>query len=254
MIVGIMQPYFFPYLGHFDLIHYATRWIVFDTAQYIRHGWVNRNRILHPKEGWQYVIVPLRKHEREIAICDVAVSNEGGWQQRILGQLMHYRKHAPHFRSVYDLVDECLSVPERSLSRFNIRILSRICKLLDIRFEFSYFSELALNLGPVNKPGDWALEIVKSLGASEYVNPPGGAHLFDREDFDKHGIKLTIRQPEPFFYTCRGYTFVPNLSIIDVLMWNDPSSIRQYLDSRSSPGGGDAWSFPTTPPKETQLI
>ena len=72
--LGIMQPYFFPYLGYFDLINRTDRWIVFDTAQYIRHGWVNRNRILHSDSEWQYILVPLKKHSRKAAIKDIAVT------------------------------------------------------------------------------------------------------------------------------------------------------------------------------------
>ena len=74
MILGIMQAYFFPYLGYFDLINCSDKWIVFDTVQYIRHGWVNRNRILHPTEGWQYIIVPIRKSKREAVLSSVEIN------------------------------------------------------------------------------------------------------------------------------------------------------------------------------------
>ena len=97
MKLGIMQPYLFPYLGYFDLIHCTDRWIVFDTAQYIRHGWINRNRILHPTSGWQYFIIPVKKQSRNTPICDIQVSDNPGWRARVLGQLEHYRKRAPYF-------------------------------------------------------------------------------------------------------------------------------------------------------------
>ena len=80
MKLGIMQPYFFPYLGYFDLINYSNRWIIFDTVQYIRHGWINRNRILKPGEDWQYISVPLVKHQREILIKDVEISANQDWK------------------------------------------------------------------------------------------------------------------------------------------------------------------------------
>jgi hypothetical protein len=59
---------------YFALIERTTRWVVFDTAQYIRRGWVNRNRILHPTRGWQYVTVPLAKMPRETPIREVRIS------------------------------------------------------------------------------------------------------------------------------------------------------------------------------------
>ena len=89
MVLGIMQPYFFPYLGYFDLINRCDKWIVFDTPQYIRHGWINRNRILHPQQGWQYIIVPVKKHKRDTPINQIEIVPPALWSPRILGQLMH---------------------------------------------------------------------------------------------------------------------------------------------------------------------
>ena len=86
MKLGIMQPYLFPYLGYFDLINSVDRWVVCDTCQYIRHGWVNRNRILHPTKGWQYIVVPLTKHERNASIDSITVHADAKWKARILGQ------------------------------------------------------------------------------------------------------------------------------------------------------------------------
>ena len=234
MILGIMQPYFFPYLGYFDLINYSDRWIVFDTVQYIRHGWVNRNRILHPKEGWQYIIVPLKKFGRDTVIKDIEVSEDPGWRTRILGQIQHYKKNAPYFRETSQLVEECLAVEENSLSRLNVAILYKVCCHLGFPFEYEYFSEMELELGTVDEPGDWALRISEKLKAEEYVNPAGGTAIFDSSKFEVHGIKLTIRNMPHIEYTCRGYEFIPGLSIIDVLMWNPSVKVKDYLDAHKA--------------------
>jgi hypothetical protein len=230
MILGIMQPYFFPYLGYFDLINYSERWIVFDTAQYIRHGWVNRNRILHPNKGWQYIIVPLKKHNREVLIKDVEINDDSKWLYRIMGQIQHYKKKATFFGDIYRLLECCLRAKEVSLSRLNVTILETICQYLEIRFEYEYFSEMNLTLGPVESPGDWALRISEAIGANEYVNPPGGETIFDVSKFKELGIRLTIRNLPPIQYQCPGYDFIPNLSILDVLMWNSPDKVKAYLD------------------------
>jgi len=230
MILGIMQPYFFPYLGYFDLINYTDRWIVFDTVQYIRHGWINRNRILHPKEDWQYVIVPRKKHRRQTAIKDVEVSADPKWRLRILAQIQHYQKRAPYYGETYQLVEECLAVKQNSLSRLNVAILEKVCLYLGISFQYGYFSKMVLELGPVERPGDWALRIAESLGAKEYVNPPGGEEIFDQSRFKAAGIKLNIRNLPHMEHNCRGYNFVPGLSIIDVLMWSPPEKVKGYLD------------------------
>jgi hypothetical protein len=228
MKLGIMQPYFFPYLGYFDLINYSDAWIVFDTVQYIRHGWINRNRILHPRDGWSYMIVPVH-YGRELVIKDVSIADDGKWKQRIIGQLQHYKKHAPYFSQTMELVQDCLDAEEQSISALNVAILGKVCEWLGIKFEPRLFSKMEMQLGPVEGPGDWALEISRALHAEEYVNPPGGAALFDQERFAASGIKLTIRQMPAFEYACPGYSFVPNLSILDVLMWNPVEAVKAHL-------------------------
>lgn len=237
MKLGIMQPYFFPYLGYFDLINRADRWIVFDTAQYIRHGWVNRNRILHPQTGWQYIIAPVQKHHRETPIRDIRVSAEGAWRRRILGQLQHYRKTAPFFAATAALVEECLAAESTWLARLNVKALEAVCRYLSIPFNYGIFSEMNLTLPPVNSPGEWALRIAEALGADEYINPPGGAALFDATAFARSGIKLTIQKPVEFVYACVRYQFVPDLSVIDVMMWNPPEKIKAFLDANAKAEG-----------------
>ncbi len=234
MKLGIMQPYFAPYPGYFDLISQCDEWIVFDTAQYIRHGWVNRNRILHPTTGWQYVIVPLQKQARETAIMDTRIAADNSWRARILGQLQHYRGKAPHFGEVVELVTQVLADNTPSLSRLNVLLMQRCCERLGIRFNFRIFSEMKLALPEISDPGQWALEISAAVGATEYINPPGGKDLFKPADFAARGITLTIQQPSSLRYETPGYDFVPDLSILDALMWNSPDAISRQLRQHKS--------------------
>jgi len=230
MILGIMQPYFFPYLGYFDLINYADKWVVFDTAQYMRHGWVNRNRILHPARGWQYIGVPVKHHAREAPISQIEIAAAAKWRRRIPGQFAHYKSSAPNFDLVDGLLRDVFSFRWESLSRFNIFALRRCCHVLGIEFDYKVFSELSLNLGPIEGPGDWALRICEALGAEEYINPPGGADLFDSAKFAAAGIKLTIQSYAPLVYDCGAFEFIPDLSILDVLLWNTPAHIMAHLN------------------------
>jgi hypothetical protein len=229
MILGIMQPYFFPYLGYFDLINRSDRWIVFDTAQYIRHGWINRNRVLHPKEGWIYITVPVRKCRRGTAIKDVEINGESEWAERVLGRLTHYRGRAPYYEETFQLVRECVGTGERPLSRLIVAAIERVCDRIGIGFRYDYLSEMDLHLGPVEGPGDWALRISEALGAEEYVNPSGGAALFEPGKFEKSGIRLNIRDLPHLEYSCGKYQFIPGLSIVDVLMWVPPEKVMDYL-------------------------
>jgi hypothetical protein len=234
MKLGMMQPYFFPYIGYFELIREVDVWVAFDTAQYIRHGWVNRNRILHPKQGWMYILVPIQKYSQETSIRDIQVVKDSKWRGRLLGQLQHYRKKAPHFDCVYGIVSECLHENGYSLSRLNMRCLEKVCAYLDIPFNFRVLSEMDLNLEGIEGPGGWALRVAQALNANEYINAPGGAELFDRSEFGKADIKLTIQSAIDLVYDCNGFVFEPNLSIIDVMMWKSPAEIHDYLDLRQN--------------------
>lgn len=229
MKLGIMQPYFFPYAGYFELLACTDCWIVFDTAQYIRHGWINRNRILHPTRGWQYIIVPTARHARETPIREIRICNRIPWRERIAGQFNHYRKRAPFFQETIGLLEQCLADQESSLARLNTACLARVCRHLDIPFHYRFFSEMNLDLPPVEHPGEWALYISRALGAAEYLNPPGGEAIFDRARFREAGIRLTIQEFAPPVYPCPPYTFVPALSILDVLMWNGAAGTRRRL-------------------------
>lgn len=230
MILGAMQPYFFPYLGYFDLINRTDRWIVFDTPQYMREGWVNRNRILHSREGWQYIIVPLRKHARETPINQVEAVEFPDWRRKIINQFTHYRGRAPFYREIIALLEDCFAPREKNLSRINVHCLGKVCRYLGISWAPEIFSEMHLPIGSVEEAADWALRISEAAGASEYLNPPGGTALYGAERFARHGIRLHIQEDFNFEYECGGYSYIPKLSVLDVLMWVDPVSIKAHLD------------------------
>lgn len=230
MTLGIMQPYIFPYLGYFDLINKSDQWIVFDTPQYIRHGWVNRNRILHPSSGWQYFIIPVKKHHRETPINEIEISYQQSWRERILGQLNHYKKKAPNYSGTIDFLKTCFENDLKLLSEFNAFVLSKVCNLLNIDFEIEIFSKMKLEIREVNNPGEWALKICEAMGAETYINPAGGENIFDKNEYQRKNIELVIQDFENITYPVRGYEYVPDLSIIDVLMWNEPEVIKEYLD------------------------
>jgi len=227
-----MQPYFFPYLGYLDLINCSDRWIVFDTVQYIRHGWINRNRVLHPIEGSQYIIVPLKKRKKEEKIVNVTIDNSQNWQGKLIGQLQHYKKHAKYFDETISLLETCISIKESSISKLNVLILEKVCCHLDISFNYEFLSEMNLEIEDVKEPGDWALKVSHAVGAEKYINPPGGKELFDKRKFQELGIKLVIREMPSYKYNCRKYEYHNNLSIIDLLMWNSVEQIKKYLDEQ----------------------
>ena len=231
MKLGIMQPYFLPHLGYFDLIYNSDKWIVFDSVQYIRKGWMNRNRILHPGKKWQYISVPIQKAHRETAIYNIKIKTDAKWQDKIFAQLTHYKKKAPFYSEVTALLEECFSYEGDSLSGLNKHSLQVVCDYLGISFSPKVFSEMGLEFGKVSGPGDWALRISEALGADVYVNPPGGVDIFDPVAFERRGIEFVFRDITPLEYDCSPYTFVSRLSIVDVLMWNKKEAVLAYVEA-----------------------
>jgi hypothetical protein len=228
MTLGIMQPYFLPYLGYYSLIKNTDKWIVFDEVQYIRHGWIDRNRILKPGEGWQYISVPLQKHNRETLIKDIKIRNED-WRGQLLRQIEHYKK-APYYASAIEVLNKAFAIDTDSITLLNTHILKETCNYLGMAFNAEIFSDIQLNMEQVNDAGEWALYISKALNAGTYINPPGGMEIFDKQKFQNAQVELKFLKINLNPYPQRGKEFEPGLSILDAMMFNNAASINQMLD------------------------
>ena len=235
-----MQPYFFPYLGHFALISQCDKWVVFDVTQYTPKSWMSRNRVLHPKEGWNYISVPLANASISINIAQVEILHFEKLAPNLLGKLSHYRKRAPFYAEVEGMIGGIFAMPTNSLVTLNVRALEAVCRYLGIRFEHVIASELDLALPEIDHPGGWAPAISRCLGASEYINPIGGRSLFRRADFDAAGAALKLLDFRTLVYPTGPYRFEEGLSILDVMMWNEPAAIREAIVSHSRVLDADA--------------
>lgn len=227
--LGIMQPYFFPYLGYFQLIASVRNGIVFDIVKYKRKSWMNRNRILNANGGWQYINVPVRTTEGTL-IKDAQVIDLPGAYSQICGQLDHYRGKAPFFDEVMELVDGAFtSTRTPGIGELNTRSLSVVCKYLGMDFNWSTCSEMQLALPVIEHAGQWALELSSLMGAQRYINLPGGREIFVTREWEQRGIELRFIAPSSFIYSTAPYNFEENLSILDVLMWNAPDTVTRYI-------------------------
>lgn len=231
MKIAIMQPYFFPYLGYFSLIKNTDKFIIFDTPQFIRHGWIERNRILKPLQGWQYIRVPLIKHSRYTKINSIKIDNSKDWKRLIVAQLNHYKKKAPYYNEVMSLVNELLDEEFNDITMLNLSIIKGLAEYIGFDFDIQIFSKMDMNLEPVLAPDEWALNICKSLGnITEYWNPPGGMEFFSRDKYSNSGINLLFHKIKLQQYDQKRDTFEPGLSIIDVMMFNSKDDINKMLD------------------------
>jgi len=235
MKLGVMQPYLFPYLGYFQLINHTDQWVVFDECQYIAKGWVNRNRILHPQrqKQWQYLTIPVAKHALTTKINNIKINDLHNWRAEIIGKLTSYKKRAPNYKKTLELVSYCLDYQGSSLNCFIVRTIQLICDYLGISLSYQYSSALDYERSTIVHSGQWALNIASKLGATQYINPPGGFHIFNDIEFEQKNIQLNFIQPQLGSYEQDRSEFVSGLSIIDILMWNDIDVIKSMLNDYS---------------------
>jgi hypothetical protein len=230
MRMAIMQPYFFPYIGQFQLIGAVDRYVLCDDVQYIRHGWINRNRILKQGEGVQYIILPVCKHKSHTPIRDIKVVDGNEWKTAIFRQIELYKKKAPWYEQVSTLLCTVLSsTNEQNITRLNGLCLKAVCDYIGVNFKIEISSTLNLDYSNISATQDWAIHICKQLGASEYLNPPGGVSLYNKEEFARHNIGLHFVKPRLREYDQGRKQFEPGLSIIDVMMFNSPYDIKDML-------------------------
>jgi len=229
MVLGIMQPYFFPYIGYWQLINHVDYFILLDDVQFMRHSWIYRNRILKPNGGWQYILVPLTKHHLKEKIKNVCAVSDTGWKKNILAQLEHYRTKARYFDETIQLTNEILTgINCKNISTINHTIINAFCTCFDIKTTVIMASEHEFDYSCIHSPGDWALRISEQMGANEYINPWNGKDLFSRQKFERSDINLSFIKPDDITYNQQG-SFEPSLSIIDVLMFNGIQGTKDLL-------------------------
>lgn len=226
-----MQPYFMPYIGYISLVKHVDRFILFDPVQFIRHGWIERNRILKQNEGWKYIQVPLEKRNRETLIKDIKINNSEKWKDKIIAQIQHYKKRSPYYFKVISILNEVFSEEFLDVVSLNEKALSVVCSYLGITTPIDVFSRMNLQIVPVNAPDEWALNICKAIvGVDAYWNPSGGIRLFDKSKYDLAGINLKFLKTNCVEYDQKREKFEPDLSILDVLMFNSPKETNELLD------------------------
>ncbi len=219
-----MQPYLFPYLGYFQLIRSADVFVVYDDVNYIKGGWINRNFII-AQDGKQLFTLPLEGASSNKLINQVMVGNR---RMKVIETIRQRYSKAPRFSVVMPLLEEIVFQNENNLALFLDYGLRKICNYLDLNPDWHISS--ALNKDNNLRGQDKVLAICQQLGATHYNNVPGGKALYDKKAFSRRGIQLSFVQPNTVSYRQFGKEFVPNLSIIDVMMFNDREQCAALLE------------------------
>jgi hypothetical protein len=220
-----MQPYFLPHIGYFVLINTVDKFVFLDHAQYIRKGWVNRNRIKIGSD-WHYITIPVQKAPVSTPINQIeAVSIEK--VIRVLKETIHVNYcHCPHFAEIWDLLFDVFP-PYSNISKLNIVLAKRVCEYLKIGTPIYISSQLKYDTSLRRERK--IQNICRILSGTHYVNPIGGVDLYSKKDFSEQGLVLSFLKMNDIVYPQGKYDFIPNLSIVDVLMWNSSADVRKML-------------------------
>lgn len=228
MKLGIMQPYFMPYIGYWQLMNLVDRYVIYDDVNFIKGGWINRNRIL-VNGAPKYFNVPMLGSSSNVLINEVRVDHNAAVIRKSLRSIEGAYKKAPYFNIVNPMLEEILWCGEDNIAKYIEHSFRVICKYLDIRTELIVSSDL--DKDTTLKGQDKVIAICRLLGATEYYNAIGGRELYSYEAFQEHGLQLKFVETKNIVYQQFGNTFQPNLSIIDVMMFNSRDKIREYLEA-----------------------
>lgn len=227
MKIAIIQPYVFPYIGYFQLINAVDKLVFYDDVNFIKQGWINRNRILLHDQPYLFSI-PCTNISQNKIILDTKVHQNKKWVLKFFKTLeMSYLK-APRFDEVYNLVRTVLGSDIQSISELAQLSILEVLKYLDMKTIWSKSSECYNNRHL--KKSERLINICKQERAQEYINPIGGVEIYTKEEFLKHGITLHFIKSKAVEYKQFSDSFVPWLSILDVLMFNSVEQVQTLLN------------------------
>lgn len=243
MKLAIMQPYFFPYIGYFQLISSVDKFIVYDDLNFIKKKWINRNRILIRNSGPHFISVPVSDKSSARKISETLIDNSWNWRDKLKKTIRMNYKKALMFNEVFPLVEQLIDFKTDRLAEFNFNLISSICQHVHIKTMIvqgsSDYHDLEQKLtDPEFISGSYPgydvktariLEICKMSKASSYYNAPGGMSLYSPRDFSAHGIELKFVKTCPLEYRQFSPEFIPDLSVIDVLMYNSSGEISLLM-------------------------
>jgi len=210
-----MQPYFLPYIGYYQLISAVDLFIIYDNIKYTKKGWINRNRMLMNGVDTIFTL-PLKKGSDTLDIVQRELSGDFS-SSKLLNQFKGAYGLAPYFTQTFPLIERVVRYDNHNLFHYIYQSLIETCSHLGINTEIRISSSVAIDHDLTAQ--DKVLALCKAMGADTYINTIGGMKLYENSAFRAHRIDLRFIKSMPFEYTQFGATFVPWLSIVDVMMF-----------------------------------
>lgn len=214
MKVAIMQPYFLPYIGYFQLMAEVDVFVILDDVNYIKGGWINRNRVWNGREP-MWLTLPLLGASPNRLISEIQIQSDNGWKRKMLNTVMQSYAKAPYAKQATTFFSKVLCDTEGNLVCSIVKSLCELKSQLDLPCKIIPSSK-GLSL-PDSRGVKRVLDICKNLGAKEYWNLPGGKDLYQDQQFEEYGISLRFieyRMPS----LSLGLSGTESLSILHLMM------------------------------------
>lgn len=229
MKLAIMQPYFMPYIGYFQLINAVDKFIFYDDVTFIKQGWINRNQILINNQAKMFSI-PLSNASSHVLIKDILISESTyqKWKKSFLNSILFSYKKAKNYSKINALIERILEKSPETISELAIKSVIEVARYLDLKTEFEICSNSYSNIHLSGQ--NRVLDICINEKATTYINPIGGMELYSKSVFQGKNIELFFIKSNKSIYRQFSEEFVPFLSIIDVLMFNDIDEIQKQLN------------------------
>lgn len=228
MKLAIMQPYFLPYIGYYQLINAVDEFIIYDNIEYTKKGWINRNRFLSNGIP-RYFTITLQNDSDYLHIRERKISPDfENNRVRILNKLKNEYSRAPYFDEIIETVESVFHNEETNLFKYLFQSITKVMNFLRIKTKLIPSSEIKIDHALKNI--DKVISICRACKANEYINLPGGIQLYDKNKFIDFGILLKFIQPKEVKYKQFGSDFIDKLSIIDVLMFNGREKTIELLN------------------------
>lgn len=231
MRVAIMQPYFFPYIGYWQLIHAVDTFVVYDDVNFIKGGWINRNYILGQSSNKLLLTLQLIGASPNLLINQIKVGNN---KKKLIESIRHSYSRSPQFKYVFPLIEHLINYQEDNLANYLTYLIKNIINFFE--FKTTVLVSSQFHKDNFLRGQDKVIEICKVVGANIYINSPGGRLLYDNSTFAENGLELQFIAPQIKNYHQFNDPFLPNLSVIDFMMFNSKEScinqMGEYLIER----------------------
>ncbi len=227
--VAIMQPYFLPYIGYFQLINAVDEFIIYDNIQFSKKGWFHRNRLLQNGKD-EYFTLPLKKDSDFLDVNERFLSESWEFEKyKILRKIKENYRKAPFFEVSFPIIEAVFNFKNTNLFEFSFNSLKILCDRLDIKTSFIISSILDIDHETILGEAK-VMALCKAVNATHYVNPIGGLELYSRSNFENCNLELSFIKSNPIVYQQFNENFVPWLSILDLMMFNSIDQIKLWLN------------------------